>query len=50
MRKRLKESVSTKTILPTPDYGRLVADISSLLEHARRTTARTINSILTATY
>ena len=50
MRKREKKSVSTKTILPAPDYGQLVAAISNLLEHARRTSARTINSILTATY
>ena len=50
MRKREKKSVITKTILPAPDYGQLVAAISNLLEHARRTSARTINSILTATY
>ena len=50
MRKREKKSVITKTILLAPDYGQLVAAISNLLEHARRTSARTINSILTATY
>jgi predicted nuclease of restriction endonuclease-like (RecB) superfamily len=32
------------------DYGRLVSDISGLLEQARRTAARSVNSILTATY
>jgi len=32
------------------DYGRLVSDISTLLEQARRSAARTINSILTMTY
>jgi hypothetical protein len=31
-------------------YGRLVADISGLLERARRSAARAINGILTATY
>jgi len=32
------------------DYGRLVSDISGLLEHARRSAARSVNSILTAIY
>lgn len=32
------------------DYGRLVSDISGLLEQARRTVVRSANSILTATY
>ena len=32
------------------DYGRLVSDISGLLEQARRTAARSVNSIITATY
>ncbi|MCC7263975.1 MAG: hypothetical protein IT369_15795 [Candidatus Latescibacteria bacterium] len=31
------------------DYGRLVTDISVLLEQARRTAARVVNSVLTAT-
>ena len=34
----------------TPEYGRLVSGISDLLEQARRTAARSINSILAATY
>ena len=34
----------------TQDYGRLVSGISGLLEKARRTAARSVNSILTATY
>jgi predicted nuclease of restriction endonuclease-like (RecB) superfamily len=34
----------------TQDYGRLVSGISGLLEQARRSAARSINSILTATY
>jgi predicted nuclease of restriction endonuclease-like (RecB) superfamily len=33
-----------------PDYGSLVTGISDLLEHARRMSARSVNSILTATY
>ena len=35
---------------PEPDYGSLVTGISDLLEHARRMSARSVNSILTATY
>ena len=35
---------------PTAEYGRLVSDISDLLEQARRTTVRAVNSILTTTY
>jgi predicted nuclease of restriction endonuclease-like (RecB) superfamily len=38
------------TARPAGSYGRLVSDISGLLERARRTAARTVNSILTATY
>jgi len=44
------------TVSPRPrvfassDYGRLVADISGLLEQARRTTVRVVNNILTSTY
>jgi hypothetical protein len=34
----------------TGDYGRWMADISGLLEQARRTTVRVVNSILTPTY
>ena len=32
------------------DYNRLVMDISGLLEQARRTAVRTVNSVLTVTY
>ena len=35
---------------PEPAYGSLLAGISDLLDQARRMSARTINSILTATY
>ncbi len=43
---------SDKAIIPAGfgEYGRLISDISSLLERARRTAARSVNSILTATY
>jgi predicted nuclease of restriction endonuclease-like (RecB) superfamily len=34
----------------TGDYGRLVSEISGLLEQARRTTVRVVNNILTPTY
>ncbi len=39
-----------KTGLATAGYGRLISDISGLLEQARRSAARSVNSILTATY
>jgi predicted nuclease of restriction endonuclease-like (RecB) superfamily len=48
MAKRRKSTALVPT--PKPDYGTLVAGISDLLERARRSVARTINSILTATY
>lgn len=35
---------------PEPEYGGLLADISGLLDQARRASARTVNNILTATY
>lgn len=45
-----KLPVSPRTIASaSPDYGRLVSDISGLLEQARRTAVRVVNSILTAT-
>jgi predicted nuclease of restriction endonuclease-like (RecB) superfamily len=34
----------------SPEYERLVSDISDLLERARRTAARSVNNILTVTY
>lgn len=37
-------------LVPDPGYGALVAGISDLLEHARRSAARAVNGILTATY
>jgi len=49
-KKRTKKNVEVIVSSSSQDYGRLVVDISSLLEHAGRTAARTINSILTATY
>jgi predicted nuclease of restriction endonuclease-like (RecB) superfamily len=38
------------TTVPLADYGGLVTGISELLDSARRTSARTVNGILTATY
>ncbi|MGD0092989.1 MAG: PDDEXK nuclease domain-containing protein [Planctomycetota bacterium] len=54
-RRRTKDNVGEKAsraIVPAiaADYGRLVSDISGLLEQARRTVVRSANSILTATY
>jgi predicted nuclease of restriction endonuclease-like (RecB) superfamily len=34
----------------TPDYGQLLSGISGILNQARRTSARAVNSVLTATY
>jgi len=46
-----KRSKKTEIVeRPEPDYGNLLTGISDLLEHARRTSARSVNSILTATY
>jgi predicted nuclease of restriction endonuclease-like (RecB) superfamily len=46
-----KRSKKTQVICrPEPEYGSLLTGISDLLDQARRTSARTINSILTATY
>ena len=39
-----------RAVTPDRGYGTLVAGISDLLEHARRSSARAVNGILTATY
>lgn len=36
--------------LSSSHYGRLVSDISGLLEQARHSAARSVNAVLTATY
>ena len=41
--------MTTKQLVAT-DYSHLISDIASLLERARHTAARSVNSILTATY
>ena len=38
------------TVVHTREYGSLVGDITKLLEHSRRASARSINAIMTATY
>lgn len=48
MRKARKPK--SPAIVPEPNYGRLVSDLSDLLENARRSAARAVNGILTATY
>jgi predicted nuclease of restriction endonuclease-like (RecB) superfamily len=48
MAKRRQATDLTRT--PRTEYDGLVSSISDLLEHARRTAARSLNSILTATY
>jgi len=54
-KKRAKDSVggsASRAIVPAvaADYGRLLGDISGLLERARRQAVRAVNSVLTATY
>jgi len=39
-----------RAVTPDRGYGTLVTGISDLLEHARRSSARAVNGILTATY
>jgi hypothetical protein len=49
---RVKKTLSKKTILKLPleKYGGLIGGIAELLETARRTAARTVNALMTATY
>lgn len=49
-RKRVTFPASPGPRIPVSDYSALVSDISGLLEQARRTVARSINGVLTATY
>ncbi len=48
MAKSRKLKVRSRT--PYPGYDALIASISDLLDHARRSSARAVNGILTATY
>lgn len=41
---------ATSALLPTADYSGLLGDVVSLLENARRTSARAVNAVMTATY
>lgn len=53
MEKRINGLRASSLPLRTPketDYQRLVSEVSVLLEEARRTAVRTVNTILTATY
>jgi predicted nuclease of restriction endonuclease-like (RecB) superfamily len=45
-----RQKKKTAIITGLEPYGVLLTDISDLLDHARRTSARSVNSILTATY
>ncbi len=48
----MKKTLSKKTISkpPSEEYGGLIGGIAELLEAARRTAARTVNALMTATY
>lgn len=41
---------ATTAILPTTDHSGLLGDVVSLLEAARRMSARAVNAVMTATY
>ena len=45
-----KKAPTTAAILPAADYSGLLRDVVSLLETARRTSARAVNAVITATY
>lgn len=45
-----KKSATFAALLPAADYSGLLGDIVSLLESARRSSARAVNAVMTATY
>lgn len=45
-----KKSPTPAAMLPAADYSGLLGDVVSLLETARHTAARAVNSVMTATY
>src|ERR1700746_2440744 len=48
----MKKTLSKKTVSKplSEEYGGLIGGIADLLEAARRTAARTVNALMTATY
>jgi len=50
MKKTAANRKAAPSTLPTPAYTGLVGAVSELLEAARRASARTVNSLMTATY
>ena len=46
----VEKKVKSKEFLKLSDYTGLLSSVSELLEQARRTSARAVNVILTATY
>lgn len=50
MGKRKKKTTSLEAVPPPTDYAPLLSDLSDLLEAARRTSAKTVNAIMTMTY
>lgn len=44
------KSTSVVTVLPAADYNGLLGEVVKLLETARRTSARAVNAVMTATY
>ena len=45
-----KKPQPSGTLLPAADYDGMLGDVVSLLEMARRTSARAVNAVMTATY
>ena len=53
MAKKMQKDPKAKVSSPSPplaEYGQLLLEISKLLTHSRRTAARAVNAVLTATY
>ncbi|HRE83482.1 MAG TPA: PDDEXK nuclease domain-containing protein [Opitutaceae bacterium] len=50
MKKTAAKSKAAPSTLSTPAYASFVGGVSELLEAARRTSARTVNALMTATY
>lgn len=50
MAKRVPAKRSTRKASQRTDYPRILADVAGLLEAARRTSARAVNAVMTATY
>ena len=46
----MKKSIITREVSRVAGYGKILSELSVLLDSARRTAARQVNSVMTATY